>query len=202
MKPDSTADRIVLSALEIFLHQGVKRTNLTEVAFQAGVTRITVYRYYGDKRGLVRAVCMRIAGIFQHVAEEGEPDSTHDMETRLNRLVEELSALPQGNLLARLEEIKRLYPEVYEEFFAARQAAVDKIFQQSLAAALREGTMREGLNLEVLHAIFWAAVMRLIETPALISSNVPLTEIVATVTEVFRYGILKSTPGETQHDQA
>lgn len=199
MATDTTSERIVSAALTLFLAQGAKKTSLDEVAFQAGVTRVTVYRYFGDKVGLVRAVCARIAAIFQHAADGSPDDSMSQVEARLNRLGMELSALPQGNMLARLDEINRLYPAVYEEFRAARQAAVDALFQQALAAAARESSIREGLNHEVLRAIFWSSVVGLIEAPALISSNVPLAEIFATVSEVFRHGILKS-PAGSKHD--
>jgi hypothetical protein len=136
-----------------------------------------------------------VGTIFQRAAEDGLADSIHDIDARLNRLAAELSALPKGNLLGRLEEISRLYPELYEEFRTARQAAVDSIFRQALAAAAKEGTLREGLNPEVLKAIYWSAVIGLLENPAVISSNVPLTEIFATVTGVFRHGILKDSAG-------
>lgn len=187
---DSQA-RILLVALEVFLRQGVKKTNLAEIAERAGLTRVTVYRYYGDKKGLVRAVCLRIAAIFQKAAEGTPGELMEQVDQRLSRLGMELGALPQGNLLAKFEEIHSLYPDVYEEFRAARQEAADRIFQQALEAAKREGMLREGLNPNVLKAIFWAAVMSLIENPSLISSSVPLAEIVSTMTEVFRHGILK-----------
>ncbi len=199
MQTDVTLERIVQAALAIFLRQGVKKTSLAEVAFQAGVTRVTVYRYYGDKKGLVQAVCSRIAAVFRRAAEEGRAGSIRDIDARLNCLGLELSALPKGNLLARLDEISRLYPDVYEEFRAAKQAAIDALFEQALAAAQRDGSLRGGLNMEVVKAIFWNAVVGLIENPALITSNVPLPEIFATVTEVFRHGILKNTAGEQEH---
>ena len=199
MAIDTTSERIASAALTLFLAQGVKKTTLDEVAYQAGVTRVTVYRYFGDKNGLVRAVCARIAAIFQQSADGSPEDSMSQVEARLSRLGMELSALPQGNMLARLDEINRLYPEVYREFRAARQAAVDALFQQALAAATREASIREGLNDEVLKAVFLSSVVGLLEAPALISSNVPLAELFATVTEVFRHGILKSPAGRT-HD--
>jgi AcrR family transcriptional regulator len=196
MQPDSSIDRILSAALNLFLKQGVKRTNLDEVAFQAGITRITVYRHFGDKRGLVGAVCKWIADAFQRAAQGAPEDSVSEIDARLNRLGVELSELPAGNLLARLEEISRLYPEVYEQFRSTRQAAVDQIFQQAVAAAAREGTLREGMHSEVLKAIFWSSVVGLIENPTLISANIPLSEIFATVTAVFRHGILKPQAGD------
>ena len=56
------------------------------------------------------------------------------------------AGLPQGNLLLRLDEISRLYPAVYAEFRAVRQAAVDRLLQQTLEAAQRDGVLRDDLN--------------------------------------------------------
>jgi len=202
MEIDATASRIVSAAMELFLARGVKRVSVTDVAYRAGITRVTVYRHYGDKRGLVAAVCGQIAAVFQRAANGTEGESMREIDERLNCLGLELRALPQGNLLACLEEISRLFPEVYQEFRDARQAAIDSIFRQVLAAATREGTFRAGLNVEVLRAIFWAAVVGLIEDPALISSNVSLSEVVATVTGVFRHGILREPVEGNAHVQS
>lgn len=179
----------------MLLERGIARLNLAEVAERAAVTRVTVYRYFGDKAGLIREVCLGIARLFQRAAESQPDDSMREVNERLDRLGAELGRFPRGNLLARLEEIHRAYPEVYAEFFQRRKEAVDGIFSQALSAAAREGALREDLNLEVLKTIFWAAVVGLLENPALISSNVPLGEIFATVTEVFRHGILKEQRG-------
>ena len=100
--------------------------------------------------------------------------------------------MPPGNLLARFEEIRRLYPAAYEAFRLAREAALDRIFEQAVAAASREHTLREGINLQVVKAMFWASVVGLIENPALIAAEYSHAEICETVTAVLRYGMLKS----------
>ena len=72
-------------------------------------------------------------------------------------------------------------------------ALIATLFRQVLIAAKREGALRSDLNMHVVRAVFQAAVMRLIENPGLISSNVSLSEVFATVTSVFRHGILRQT---------
>lgn len=188
-------ERILQAAVRLFLEQSVRKTSAEEVAFQAGVTRVTVYRYFTDKKGLVRAVCLRIAAIFQRAADDSRGRSIDQIDACLNQLGKELSDLGPGNLFGLLDEIHRLYPEVYEDLRRARERAIDAIFQQALAAARRDGSLRKGLNQEVVRAIFLSGVVRLIETPSLISAHVPPEEIVATVTMVFRHGILKDQPG-------
>jgi AcrR family transcriptional regulator len=191
MSVDETNERIVFAALAAFLKQGVKRSTLTDVAYEAGVTRVTVYRYFGDKQGLVEAVCRHVAGVFRRAAEESQGNSMSDVDLRLKKLGEELGRLPPGNVLARFDEIRRLYPALYEEYRATREGALDRIFQQALAAAARQQTLREGINLEVAKAMFRASVVGLMENPTLIAANIPHTEICKTVTAVLRHGMLK-----------
>ena len=174
--------------------------SLTDVAFEAGVTRATVHRYCGDKKGLFQLVLQRIVAVFQKAADGEEADSIEAIDGRLKDLGRELALLPKEHLLARFEDIKRLYPDVYQDFRASQREAVDRIFYQVLTAATREQSLRTEINLEVLKAIFWASAVGLIENPTLISSDVPFAEIFTTVSEVFRHGALKERLKEGDHD--
>ena len=48
--------RLTDAALECIAAYGVRKTSLSDVADRAGVSRSTVYRAFGDKDGLLRAV--------------------------------------------------------------------------------------------------------------------------------------------------
>jgi AcrR family transcriptional regulator len=192
MDVNNTLNRIILAALTFYNKQGVRKTSMEDVAAKAGVTRVTVYRHFTNKKKLVRAVCMMIADLFQQVTATGPIHSIIEFDERLSRLGLSLHNLPPGNLLGWLEEVSRVYPDIYREFHDVRQLAIDRIFQQSLETAAREGILRENLNRRVLNAIFQASVVGLLENPALISSRVPMAELFSTVTEVFRFGILKN----------
>jgi AcrR family transcriptional regulator len=191
MTTDTTAERIVLAAIKILLKQGMKRSSLADVAHEAGVTRVTIYRYYDDKQGLIDAVCRRLADIFRRAAQGNPDDSIVDIDVRLQRLAEELSGLPPGNLLALFDEIRRVYPRSYEEFRTARDSALDQLFEQAIVVASRERVVREGVNLQVVKGMFRALMMGFFDSPALIAANVPYAEICETVTKVLRHGVLK-----------
>jgi AcrR family transcriptional regulator len=175
---------------------------VADVAYEAGVTRVTIYRYFGDKQGLVEAVCRHLADTFHRAAEGDLRDSTQDVDARLTRLGEELSCLPRGNLLARLDEIRCLYPAAYEELRTARENALNRMFEQAVAVATREHKLREDINLQVARAMFWASVTNLVESPALIISNVSYAEICETVTAILRHGMLKNDGDDEGTDRA
>jgi TetR/AcrR family transcriptional repressor of nem operon len=55
-KGQATRDRIVVAAADLIYRQGVARTSTLEVEEAAGVSSSQIFHYFGDKRGLVRAV--------------------------------------------------------------------------------------------------------------------------------------------------
>jgi AcrR family transcriptional regulator len=203
MSVDETSDRITQAAVKILLERGVKQSSVADIAYEAGVTRVTIYRYFGDKQRLVAAVCHHLAAIFERAAEVGAGDDTAQIDARLRVMIEELSRLPTDTLLVRLEEMRRYYPDAYEAFRAARQSALDRIFDQAVAAAVRDDTLRPGINLQVAKAMFWASVIGLIENPEFIAATIPHAEICATMTAILRHGMLKggaAATGEVEHE--
>jgi AcrR family transcriptional regulator len=57
--PDETVERILDAALEEFRKNGVRGTSLDAIAKRARTGRVTIYRRFGDKNGLVRALTLR-----------------------------------------------------------------------------------------------------------------------------------------------
>lgn len=54
-----TSARILDAALSLYLEFGLRRTTMDDVARQAGIGRVTVYRHYADKNALFQAVVLR-----------------------------------------------------------------------------------------------------------------------------------------------
>ena len=51
-----SADRILLSALELFSSKGYDATSVREICEAAGITKPTLYHFYGSKEGVYRAL--------------------------------------------------------------------------------------------------------------------------------------------------
>jgi AcrR family transcriptional regulator len=194
MNEINTQNRIVSAALVCFLSRGIKKTSMDEIAAQAGVTRITAYRYFENKKILVRAAFLQIVTLLESIQTEIEQASEDSIERYLDKIEAGFSALPKGDLPTRLEELSRLYPEIYTEFHAARKAAITQIFDQLFAEAQNQGLLREGLNQEIVQVYFTEAVIQILENPQLIALNLSTVEVFSTVKSIFLYGILKETP--------
>jgi TetR/AcrR family transcriptional repressor of uid operon len=56
---DALFDRVAAAALDEFAEHGIRRTSMEDVARRAGVSRMTVFRRFASKRGLVEVVIAR-----------------------------------------------------------------------------------------------------------------------------------------------
>jgi len=54
--PSPSSARILLSALELFSRKGYDATSVREICAAAGITKPTLYHFYGSKEGVYRAL--------------------------------------------------------------------------------------------------------------------------------------------------
>jgi len=186
-----TREKIVLSARELFFSQGIKKTSIEEIAHHAGVSRITVYRYFADKRDLVQAAFLRGEQVFQDGLKYLEQNSITSISSFLNKLGEDLSALPSGDLIARVNELKRLYPDLYADLQSVRIAALNGIFDHLFSMAESQGLLRPGVNRQIFQAIFWESIINIFEKPGFNSFGLSNDELFHVVSDMLLYGILK-----------
>ena len=188
-----TQDKLIYAALTCFFQMGIKKATMDDVAEQAGVTRMTLYRYFKNKRELVRAAFLHIVVLFENVQQKVAAAQSHDIEMYLDEIEQGLAHLPKGDLPSRLAELKRVYPDIFELFHTRRITAVTHIFNHLFTVAKEQGVLRDGLNQEVIQVYFMESVISLIENPQLVARNLSSTEIFATVKSIFLYGILKKS---------
>lgn len=189
---DRTRERIILSALALFSEKGISKTTVDEVAYRAGVTRVTVYRYFSEKRELVRETCLRIEQVFQKGLADLKQNPQADCESVLNQIGDGLSALPPGDVFARFDEIKRIYPDIYSSIQEVRVATLNGIFDLFFAMVERQGLLRPGLNRSTVQALFWELIINFFDNPGFKSFGLSDAEFFHTMGDIFLHGILRS----------
>jgi AcrR family transcriptional regulator len=188
---EDTRERILMAALKLFLERGIARTSVSDVAYQAAVTRVTVYRYFTDKRDLVRAAFLRVEGVFQDGLARLKSDDPQNWQEIMNQIGDELSRLPPGDAYARAEELKRVYPDVAEEIQGVRVETLNAMFDQFYDMAERRDLLRPGLNRTILQAIFWELIINFFDNPRFKSFGLSDAELYRTMNQIFLYGIFK-----------
>jgi AcrR family transcriptional regulator len=131
-------DAILAAALQVFARDGYRGTDVQVVADMAGVGKGTVYRYFGNKKGL-----------FQAVAHAG----MQDLERQFHELLEEPCPLPELTRRAALNYAKYFqdHPEYVEIMIQERAEFRGSIpdthlFYRERNRGRYERLMREGVK--------------------------------------------------------
>jgi AcrR family transcriptional regulator len=195
---EDTKEKIVLCARSLFLERGIKKTSVEDVARAAGITRITVYRHFKDKKELVRESFLRVERVFLEGLAELKRNPGSGWESALDRIGEKLSALPHGNVSALSDELKRLYPDVSASIQEVRVSTLNGMFDQLSRLAKRQGLLRQGLNRQIVQAVFWELVINFFDNPRFKVAGLSDAELYNTMKNILLYGILKGEPLEKQ----
>ena len=187
---DPTREKILISALALFSERGIAQTSLHEVAYRAGVTRVTVYRHFADKKELVRESFLRVEQVFENGLADLKRNPHEDGEKILDQIGEGLSALPRADAFAQMDELKRLYPDVYRAVQEVRVSTLSGLFENLFAATKRRGRMRSGLNRQFVQAVFLELAINLFENPRLKAFGLSDAELYRAIKDLFCVGFL------------
>jgi TetR/AcrR family transcriptional repressor of mexJK operon len=142
--PPSKKELIVAAAARLFLREGYGATGMDAIALRAGVSKATVYSYYGDKASLFADVmvrmCDEVGGPFQL---EGLLAASPEATLRaialhgLHRVLETVDR----QILQRVVAESREFPELGKRFWEAGPARFEGLLARYLADARRQGIL-------------------------------------------------------------
>jgi AcrR family transcriptional regulator len=136
-------DPLLAAARECVMEVGFRRTTLADVARRAGVSRMTVYRQYGDLPTIVNALLTcELLELVERVRADTEhlPTARERLVEAGVRLVEELADHP---LYRRVLDVdpELLLPLVTDRFGSTQQATIDLVAAQ-VEEGHRDGSIR------------------------------------------------------------
>ncbi len=137
---------VLLSATRAsILDLGLRRTTLAEVARRAAVSRMTVYRSYGDRDTLVNALLTAelagaIGDVFEQVAEL--PTALARLAEAAVRVVRAIAGNPVFGRILDLDP-ELLLPFVVARLGSTQRAAIDTVARE-IRVGRRDGSVRTG----------------------------------------------------------
>lgn len=99
LPPQSTHDRILDIALELFTERGYDKTSLRDIAERLGTTKAALYYHFKNKSAILLELHMRLHAIAEQLLDEIEalPDATLRREA-LPRVLDDLVTMIDENL--------------------------------------------------------------------------------------------------------
>lgn len=129
--------KIIAAARELFLSEGFNQSSVDAVAHRAGVSKRTVYDYYGDKQHLLLTVMEETSSTVLNMIEQAISDHLlefDDLEQALILFCEQVVVFANGSsdykALIRLAmvEVANLPESFYEDMDRATEEGIIKRF--------------------------------------------------------------------------
>lgn len=192
MIPDalSTGDRILQAAIQLFVDHGVRRTSMDEVAGQSGVSRVTLYRYFADRKALVRAAFFAPIEALESLQVELEDEDGLTVERVLVAVGERIADQPAIDLPVHRDELDKLYPRLAAEYAQRRDAVAHRLISWIFDLAERSGRLRAGVRKDLVEGVMWDLLVNPHSIPAVRDSGIRARELYAALIDVFLYGML------------
>jgi AcrR family transcriptional regulator len=150
-------DAILVTAHSRFLRAGVQDTTVAEIAADAGVSVDTVYKAFGGKAGLLRALCERALEGSGDVPAETRSDLLQATEHDARTLLRGLGRLT-AEVAPRIAPLMLLLPVAGGDMAALRaELESSRLARMSLVASrlAAHGHLRPGLSPDVAADILW-----------------------------------------------
>ena len=122
---------------------GLRRTSLTDVARRAGVSRMTVYREYGDAPTLWRSLLTEEIGAVVAAADQAALAASRNGRERLvTAVIEAVSRLAEHPLVTRVLELdpELILPFVVDRLGSGQQLAAERI-REMLGDGIADGSI-------------------------------------------------------------
>ncbi|MCC6498269.1 MAG: TetR/AcrR family transcriptional regulator [Propionibacteriaceae bacterium] len=156
MTPTDSATRILDAASELFAERGYQATTTRLIAERAGVNEVTMFRAFGNKQGVLRAIADRFGSRQPSQTVAGLAGAA-DLRVALLGLAhqEVANGLADGGLVSRLAFEARSVPEVAEVFQGGPQGNLAAV-AELLELAQARGELRTDLPARVIAEGFFA----------------------------------------------
>ena len=189
------ATKILTAAAELFGERGYKGTTTRALAERAGVNEVTIFRYFGNKQGVLKALGTSWASNFAGLAVD-ELSGTGDTASTLVRLaqIETAWARQSGAVAMRLALDRKTSPEVAE---AMGEGGPEDNFMGLVAYLAKQqaaGDLRADLDPRVMAEVFFAltsslAMSRQLLSDGRITYDMPEEEVGRQVLELYLTGV-------------
>ena len=133
---------ILAEALKLFSNYGYEATGVQEICEKAGVTKPTLYHYFGSKKGLLDAVLMeKMQPLIRDFSFATE--YMHDLVANINAIMQLMLAYPKAEpLFFRLQLALSFAPPKSEAYLAIAPFLEKE--QQMLTGLFKEAAIDHG----------------------------------------------------------
>ena len=198
-KDSASRKKLIESGKALFYKYGYRKVTVEEICRDAGVSKMTFYRFFGNKTDMVRTILVEMAEegirLYRGIMDQDKPFEEKIRES-IRRKMEMAKQFSE-------EFLADVYRDSNEEVMPMlRQMSADamELVLEYYRKAQEEGHIRKDLNLHFI-PYFINRMNDLVQDPALMAMyDNNLHDLMRELTNMFFYGILEQ-PGNQQDEK-
>tara|TARA_B100001057_G_scaffold251078_1_gene251303 strand:- start:88 stop:729 length:642 start_codon:yes stop_codon:yes gene_type:complete len=163
-------NRIIESALNLFMREGVKTVNMDDIASFMGISKKTLYRYVNNKADLVekafRLHQYRILGMITNIQEKNE-----NAIDELFEIDEKLCLMLKNRPPRLINNLKKYYQNVWEILDEIKKKHLFTCITENMDRGKEQGLYRNEANSNIIAKLMMNTVDALVD-----DATFPLTQ--------------------------
>lgn len=150
-------EQIMDAAMEQFKKVGIRNVSIDSVCAELRISKKTFYQYFESKELLVRDVITREHAVNFEKYNKISKDK-NAIEVFILSIREIRKSHEKNDLLYILwYDIKKYYPNIYQEFDCRKAEIIKQVFEANLRQGIAEGFYRSDMDVDMVthfHAVF------------------------------------------------
>lgn len=152
-------ERIITECNKLLMSVGASSMTMDDVAHACGISKRTLYETFPDKRTLISESLH-----YDHDAKNAEVkkifETAHNCFDAMFQVYSRAKAMYQNTSVAFVNDIKRLYPDIFEQYINSEKVTVDGL-ANVLRKAQNEGLVIKRINPEIAAYLFMVSMREL-----------------------------------------
>jgi AcrR family transcriptional regulator len=159
-------EKIVIKAKEMFLKLGFKSITMDDIAFEMGISKKTIYKYFSNKELLIeesiQMVHAEVAETIESIVAKNHNAIEENFEIR--RMFKEMFKYSETSPVYQL---KKHYPEVYQRVVGNQIEICQGCFRDNIFKGISEGLYLENIDVENYVKFYYTLILSISENTAL-----------------------------------
>lgn len=142
-------DRILVQTLKLFLSQGIKATNMDDVASSLGISKKTLYAHVDNKLDLVNQCfylhIQNVEGVLNQSVSQSKNaiDELFLIDANITTIMKQTNPFVLG-------ELRRFYTETWQLYEDFKTNVLFKLFKDNLKNGIHEGLYRKEIDVDII----------------------------------------------------
>jgi len=181
-------NRILETAKKRFFTFGYRKVTMDEIASHLGISKKTLYKYFGSKEEIARQVLAGFQAEMARLFDDKKVEIADPVE-RFEVLVVEITRLRSSMNNRFPADIKKDMPDLWREVEEFRQVQIMKNIAENLEEGIKKGRIRKDLNTEVATRLYLAAIQSIMQPDLLDKMNITVEEALSNISTIFLNGV-------------